>query len=419
VRRLAAAWLVATLLVVGLGQVAAAQSGAPDPPVLRDIETQVMQIRGLTALSEPPLGVVDSAGMARLLSDEFDRDYLPADRESDQKLYVALGLLKSSENLVQIQLNLLASQVVGVYDPDTKSMIVLGDHQFGAPEKVTYAHEFNHALQDQYFDLNGLAPKHPVSNDRSFAVHALVEGDAVLLQTLWGAANLSSQETGELARSGGGEGAAALARAPLVIRTELIFPYLEGFNFVRQAYRQAGNSYAGIDELFRNPPTSTAQILHYDKYRAGWQPTDVPLPDVAGTLGPDWRTVGTGVLGELDTRIVLEQWGTDRLDAARVAAGWAGDRWQLVEKDGRTALAMRSTWDSPTAARAFFSAYTRGLRQRYDAAVTLESSSTRQALTTPVAATDVRLDGADVVTVLAFDRDSADALIGVLTPPAP
>ena len=47
-----------------------------------------------------------------------------------------------------------------------------------------------------------------------------------------------------------------------------------------------------------------------------------------------------------------------------------------------------------------------------------ESTSSRQALTTPVTATDVRLQGNDVLTVIAFDRESAAAIVGAATPSA-
>ena len=125
------------------------------------------------------------------------------------------------------------------------------------------------------------------------------------------------------------------------------------------------------------------------------------------------------MLGELDTRVLLEQWGSDHSDAVRVAAGWAGDSWQLVEKDGRAAIVLKSTWESPDAARNFFSAYARGLRTRFDAAMTEESSATRQALTTPVAATDLQLQGNNVLAVVAFDRDTASAIVNAVTTSAP
>jgi len=86
-----------------------------------------------------------------------------------------------------------------------------------------------------------------------------------------------------------------------------------------------------------------------------------------------------------------------------------------VSKDGRSAMVVKSTWETPDAAREFFSAYARGLRYRFESATTEESSTNRQALTTPVAATDLRLQGSDVLTVIAFDRDTANAIVDAVT----
>src|SRR5438270_13875542 len=382
---------------------------APDTSTLRAIEGQVSQIRGLQALSEPNLQVLDHAALHQYLADQLDRDYLPSERESDQKELVLLGLIKPTDDLAQIQLNLLSDQVVGVYDAEAKSLFVVADQAgFGPAERMTYAHEFNHALQDQYYDLNKIAPKHPDSNDHSLAVHALLEGDAIMLQTLWAQTNLSQDDLVQLARASAGSDD-SLTRVPLIVRTELLSPYIDGFNFVHQVLRQADNNYAALDELFKSPPESTAQLLHPDKYRDHVHPVDVHLTDVVDRLGPEWRTVGRGVLGELDTRVLLEQWGTDHSQAVRIAAGWSGDHWQLVEKGARSAIVVKSTWDTTDAAGAFFSACAHGLRTRFDSARVEESSTSRQALTTPVAATDVRLQGNEVLTVIAFDRESADA----------
>src|ERR1700737_1855217 len=146
-------------------------AAAPDVSTLRAIEGQVAQIRGLQPLAEPDLRVLDHASLRNYLAAQFERDYLPSERESDQKEFVLLGLIKPTDDLVQIQLNLLTDQVVGVYDSEAKSLFVVADRAgFGPGERMTYAHEFNHALQDQNFDLNRLAPKHPDSSDHSLAV---------------------------------------------------------------------------------------------------------------------------------------------------------------------------------------------------------------------------------------------------------
>jgi hypothetical protein len=231
-----------------------------------------------------------------------------------------------------------------------------------------------------------------------------------MLQNLWAQQNLTQDDFVQLARGAAGSDD-SLARVPLVLRAELLFPYADGFSFVRQAFRQAGNSYTAVDGLFKNPPESTAQILHPEKYRLHVHPADVQLGDLVASLGSDWRTVGNGVLGELDTRVLLQQWGSVQSEAARVAAGWTGDHWQLVEKDGHTAIALKSTWESPAATKDFFNAYSQGLRARFSDAQVEEASPTRQALTADGAATDVRLQDSAVLTVIAVDRDTATAIV--------
>src|SRR5205823_1133055 len=138
---------------------------------------------------------------------------------------------------------------------------LVSDGQFGPAEKDTFAHEFTHALQDQYFDLGKLSPKHPDNDDRSLAIQALIEGDAVLMQRLWAQQKLSQDEINQLGQGGADS---KLFSAPLFLREQLLFPYGDGFNFVRQTYQQRGG-YVGVDDVFLHPPDSTEQILHPEK----------------------------------------------------------------------------------------------------------------------------------------------------------
>jgi hypothetical protein len=183
---------------------------------------------------------------------------------------------------------------------------------------------------------------------------------------------------------------------------------------VVQTYRQAGNSFSAVDALYATPPASTSHILHPDKFRSGIQPESVHLPDIAATLGPEWRNVGSGVLGELYLRVLLEQYG-ERAEASRVASAWSGDHWLLLEHQGRSTMIVKSVWETETSARTFFNSYARGLRKRFDGALTEDETPYRQALTTPTAATDLRLNGREVLTIISFDRASSEAALGALT----
>jgi hypothetical protein len=380
-------------------------SGA-DTDLLQRIESEVASLRGLQAKISVPVRILDEAALQRYFVDRFNEDYLPSERESDQKLLATLGIVNPNESLVQILLDVLQEQIIGMYNQDDKVMyLVAGNGQLGPEEKVTFAHEFDHALQDQYFDLTALAPKHPDNDDRSLAIQALSEGDATLIQRLWAQQNLSADEINQL-----GQGAAMskLLSAPRMLREQLLFPYSDGFTFIRQIYQASG--YAGVDDVFRNPPQSTAQILHIDKYRGHIAPVEVSLPDLSlGSLGDGWRNIKSNVLGELDLRLILNQL-TDSTRGVRGASGWAGDRWELLEKDGRQALVIKSVWDSENEARNFFDTFGLAMSNRFSGAKQEEASTARQALTAPTAATEVRRNGAAVLAVISFDRPTAEAI---------
>ena len=385
-------------------------SGA-DSALVQQIEGDVAGLRGLQPRASVPLRFLDQQALQRYFLDKFNQDYLPNDRESDQKLLTTLGVINSRETVVQVLLDVLQEQIIGIYDQDDKAMYLVADNgQFGPDEKGTFAHEYVHGLQDQYFDLTTLAPNHPQNDDRSLAILALTEGDATLMQRLWTQKALTADEINQL---GQGSPTSKLLSAPLFMREQLLFPYTDGFNFIRQIYQANGS--AGIDDIFRNPPDSTAQILHMDKYRNHVAPVEVSLPDLeAGGLGPGWRTIKSNVLGELDLRLILTQL-TDSTRGVRGASGWAGDRWQLLEKDGRQALVIKSVWDSDNEARTFLETFGLAMRNRFAGAKQDEASPTRQALTASTAATEVRRNAATVVVVIAFDRATAETIANAVS----
>jgi hypothetical protein len=377
-----------------------------DSPVLQQIESDVVNLRGLQPKNPVPIQFLEQTALNNRYLDQFNADYSPDQRESDQKLLTTLGLIGPNDTVAQILLGVLQEQILGLYSQDDKTMYLLSDNgQFGPDEKDTFAEEYDHALQDQYFDLSTLVPKHPDNDDRSLAAQALVQGDATLIQRLWAQQNLSPDELSQLGQGGS---ASKLLSAPLFLREQLLFPYGDGFNFVRQIYQTSG--YAGVDDVFRDPPESTAQILHIDKYRNHVAPQAVDLPDLSqGPLGDGWRQISSNVFGELDLRLILTQL-TDSTTGVRGAGGWSGDRWELLEKDGHQALVVKSVWDSDADATNFFQAFGQAMQNRYFGAQVEAATDTRAALTASNAATEVRKNGSTVVAVISFDRPTAEAI---------
>ena len=74
----------------------------------------------------------------------------------------------------------------GFYDPDTQEMntLLLSGDELGDElppiERITYAHEYTHALQDQHFGLNDYLDAIVEEPDATLAAMSLVEAPGTL-----------------------------------------------------------------------------------------------------------------------------------------------------------------------------------------------------------------------------------------------
>jgi hypothetical protein len=387
------------------GTVSEAPSGQTAPPealaILHGIETDVTTIRGLMPKQDVPIVFFDHEQLRQYFQQSFDKEYSPEERVEDQKLLSYIGLIPASFDLPSFLVDLLGEQVVGFYDDDLKRMALIGEASDLSPdERITFAHEYTHTLQDQHFDLKQLNPPDAENDDRSLAVQALVEGDATLLMGLWAEQHLTRSERDEAARSGGDD--TALRQAPLVLRQELLFPYTDGLRFVRRLYDQGG--YAAVDQAFRDPPGSTEQILHPEKYLQRQEPNVIELASTDQILGPEWTDVSSNTMGELDLRVLIEQF-TDRQTANRAAAGWGGDRYRLVERsDGQLAFILQTSWDTATDADEFAAALGQGLRKRFGADRADSSTGDRVLIPSAGQASMIVKRGSDVLLVMGPDE---------------
>ena len=74
-----------------------------------------------------------------------------------EALLKILGMIPQDADLYQMLLDLYGEQVVGFYDTETQELYMIKDIEEITPlEEVTLAHEYVHALQQQYFDIHTL-----------------------------------------------------------------------------------------------------------------------------------------------------------------------------------------------------------------------------------------------------------------------
>lgn len=335
-------------------------SPTPEDPaaVYARIEAQVQQIRGLKAKTTVDPIVLDQKALDDALRTQFDKDNPAPFIAATQRVDRALGLIPADASLRDLELELLSGQVVGFYDSETKRMSVKSvSGAIGVGQQITFAHEFDHALQDQTFDLSKLGIDAPDQGDRALARLALVEGDATVLMSDWAQTALTPLQLLQyVAQSDVTGQQAILAKMPAALKAQLLFPYTTGLSFVQGLENKGG--WDAVDQAFGAPPDSTEQILHPAKYAAHEPPVTIAIPaDLATRLGDGWTVDLQDTMGEFGLRTWLESaGGVDAADAGTAADGWAGDRLVLVSHGADFAIAIQTVWDTPADATAFAAA---------------------------------------------------------------
>jgi hypothetical protein len=321
-----------------------------------EIQRQVAALRGLNSLGPVQRTLLSTDELRQRVLDELLQDYTEEEAAFESRMFALLGLVEPGIDLWTLYADLLSEQVAGYYDDQAGAMFVVREAGFGGPERLTYAHEYVHALQDQHYDIDdGLGYNDEACDenpDRCAALSAMLEGDAMLLQAQWLRTYATEQDLQELRDFVAAYEMPAYEAAPEFIRDDLMFSYLQGLGFVTELFVEG--DWAAVDEAYRSPPASSEQILHPDRY-----PDDAPIflevPDPIPALGGAWREVGHRVLGEWHTRLTLE--AVLPSDAAAEAAeGWGGDYVLVLTNDetGEDALILVTRWDALIDAQQFF-----------------------------------------------------------------
>ncbi len=308
---------------------------------IRAIADQVEAERGLEFATPVTPVLLDPPAFEDRIRAIVSAGYDDQAAEADRRTLTLLGAIPAGTDLKQDQVERLAGQVAGFYDPATGEVVVKVDgpkSALGALERITLAHELGHALTDQALGLP--ATERTGDTDGNLARLALVEGDATLLMQRWSFANLSLLDQlggafGSLLQ-GLYPGATAPGSDSPYLQRQLLFPYTEGLGYACRLFD--GGGWGAVDAAYRRLPATTAEILFPD--RQGIAPADPVAPGV-----PAGYTVAReDTFGAAQLLWLMEAPGgdtTEALDDARTAAArWAGGRSLLATAGDRSALGL-------------------------------------------------------------------------------
>lgn len=315
-------------------------------------------LSGLKKLRPVVLAQQNRADLRKYVEARLAEELPPKEIEGIRQTYVAFGLLPDSLDMKKLLLDLYQEQVAGYYDPLSKKFYLIAGTALDMLRPVL-AHELVHALQDQHANLDSLISRKR-GNDRQTAAQAAIEGHATLVMFAF----LASEATGKLIDPRALPDIAAQMRpaieaqnaqfpvfksAPRIIRETMVWPYIGGAAFTQKLW-QARTDLGYPAPMGSLLPQSTEQVMHVADHFLGTRdaPTEIRFANKANVTYEN-------TLGELETGILLSvHLGVDGNSAA---AGWDGDRYQLLQVNGKRMLVWQSVWDDASSADRFAAAY--------------------------------------------------------------
>jgi hypothetical protein len=325
-----------------------ARSGADALEHLVDsLRAPVERATGLRFKSNPRVAIRSRRQVQAYLIRKLDEELPPTKMRGLETTYRLFGLLPDTLQLRSLLLDLYTEQVAGYYDPDSATLFGVADAD-PTQLRLVLAHEMVHALQGQYLQLDSIL--HEISNnDRLTAAQSVLEGQATLasIEVLApGQDVVNNPEFWQLYRDQIRQQQTSMpvfARAPLVVREALIFPYLAGAEFM-QWWKKSPLR----DTVPYGPrmPVSSEQILFPDRYLR----TDAPI---SLTFPADSQIVYEDVLGESEVRVLMAQLAGAREVRSGGPIGWGGDRYRVYNTAAGPALIWYVVWDDTRSADRF------------------------------------------------------------------
>jgi hypothetical protein len=359
-----------------------AQNSANEAALARLVDSlrgPVERATGLKFTRTPRSAMRTRDQVRQYLIRKLDQELPPARLRGLEQAYRLFGLLPDTLQLRSLLVDLYTEQVAGYYDPDSATLFGVSGAERGQL-RLVLAHELVHALQGQHMALDSIL-RDISNNDRLTAAQAVLEGQATLasIEVLAPAQDVTQNpEFWELYREQVRQQQASMpvfARAPLIVREALIFPYLQGAEFM---HWWETSPLADTVPYGRRMPASTEQILHPERYQRG----DMP---VALGFRPGGDVAYEDVLGESEIRVLIAALaGSDEVQTV-VPLGWGGDRYRVYgdSRSDHPALVWYVVWDDPVSRERFLKGSAAALRKTnrpgYRAALDTVSVGTRAA----------------------------------------
>ena len=366
---------------------AGAWQSRPSPSALRlptaqeinSILKELSDITGFRIRKQLPFALITRAQVNQYVKEQIRVSVKPDEIRAEEVTLKKFGFAPADFDLKKTTIDLLTEQAAAFYDFKKKKLFI-SDWATLNMRDVALVHELAHALADQNVSIQKFLNKAGDDSEESLARQAVVEGQAswLMLQVtaLRSGKTLADERTAREVLNTDvdtpEDDYPVYNKAPLYLRRTLTFPYTDGGRFQEAVFLHDGKS--AFSRVFREPPETSAQILHPERYfqKIPLASSDLPKP-VKHT-----KPFVTGEMGELETRILIEQYAGAGL-AEELGPKVRGSRYRIDESKSETRMTLiyASEWRDDKAASQFFEAYQQVLRGKWKRVDVMDESADR------------------------------------------
>lgn len=307
------------------------------------------KIRNLNSKVSVPCSVENKEQIENFLIDIIDKEVGEKYLKKMGALYKKLNLIPKDSNYKKLLISLYKDQVAGYYDNYNKRY-VMASWMPAVMQLPVAVHEQTHAIQDQYFDLTSFLDLEVMTTDEAMARQALVEGEASAVmsdytnkmlgkESLINTENINDLIIGNLFSL---NLIASQKNDVSSILQFMIFSYTSGLHFVHEMIK--GKSYDVLNKIYQEPPSSTEEILHPEKYLVKNENFKIDLEILIKKFKLEKENILTNdTLGEFFLNVFLEKNKVSAMYKTKASSGWAGDKVILLNNND---LYWFILWDS-------------------------------------------------------------------------
>ena len=269
----------------------------------------------------------------------------------EENIYKALFMISQDVNLSDAQLEWMENFRAAKW----QNKIYLVEENFDVTDvkgaTATLIHELTHIMQENYFFPD------ETTFDGGIALSSLKEGDATFMADIFKnegviptSLSISSIDETNLLVMILRFGKEVQPSLPHTVNMINWFPYRYGVEFIKKIHSQGG--WYEVEKLYFNPPNTTEQIMHLEKYYS----TENELSVEAPLITSEWNLIKSDRLGEYFIFVMLDNWISE--DSAKNASkGWGGDVFNYYEKNNQFLFTWNIIWDTEDDAHEFYIAF--------------------------------------------------------------